>query len=65
MKLSLTGEGGTKLYGVSGRVRKPGLWELPMGTPLREIILEHAGGMQEGYKLTGYYSRRGINRFYD
>jgi len=53
MKLSLTGEGGTKLYGVSGRVRRPGLWELPMGTPLREIILDHAGGMQEGYSFRG------------
>lgn len=52
-KLSLTGEGGTKLYGVSGRVKKPGLWELPMGTPLREIIFDYAGGMQEGYKLKG------------
>jgi len=52
-KLSLTDEGGTKLYGVSGRVKKPGLWELPMGTPLREIIFDYAGGMQEGYKLKG------------
>ncbi len=47
--LSLTGEGGTKLYGVSGRVRNPGLWELPMGTPLQEIIMTHAGGMSEGF----------------
>jgi len=53
MKLSLTGEGGTKLYGVSGRVKNPGLWELPMGTTMREIIFEHAGGMKEGYKLRG------------
>ncbi len=53
MQLSLTGEGGTKLYGVSGRVKKPGLWELPMGTPLREIIYDYAGGMQDGYKLMG------------
>lgn len=52
-KLSLTGEGGTKLYGVSGRVKKPGLWELPMGTPLREIIYDYAGGMQDGYKFRG------------
>src|ERR1035437_6299570 len=43
--LSLTGEGGTKLYGVSGRVKKPGIWELPLGTSMREIIEEHAGGM--------------------
>ncbi|MDH3642652.1 MAG: SLBB domain-containing protein, partial [Gammaproteobacteria bacterium] len=44
-------DSGTKLYGVSGRVKKPGLWELPIGTTIREIIEEHAGGMQEGYQL--------------
>ncbi len=49
--LSATGEGGTKLYGVSGRVKRPGLWELPLGVSLREIIEEHAGGMAEGYAL--------------
>jgi NADH-quinone oxidoreductase subunit F len=53
MNLSLTGEGGTKLYGVSGHVNKPGIWELPMGTTLREIIYDHAGGMMKGYKLRG------------
>lgn len=51
--LSLTNEGGTKLFGVSGRVKKPGLWELPLGTPMKEIIFDYAGGMQEGYKLRG------------
>jgi NADH-quinone oxidoreductase subunit F len=49
--LSLTEEGGTKLYGASGRVKNPGLWELPLGTPLGEIFHEHAGGMLEGYKF--------------
>ena len=49
--LSRTGEGGTKIYGVSGRVKNPGAWELPMGTPAREIIEQHAGGMLSGYKL--------------
>ena len=48
-QLSRTGEGGTKIYGVSGRVKRPGAWELPLGTTLRELIEEHAGGMQEGY----------------
>lgn len=48
--LALTeGGGGTKLYGASGRVNKPGCWELPLGTPLRELIEVHAGGMREGY----------------
>lgn len=45
---------GTKLFGASGRVNRPGLWELPMGTPIREIFEEHAGGMQDGYRLRGF-----------
>jgi NADH-quinone oxidoreductase subunit F len=39
---------GTKLYCVSGRVRKPGCYELPMGTRLNEIIDEHGGGLLPG-----------------
>ena len=42
---------GPKLYCVSGHVNKPGLYELPMGTPLREIVYVHAGGMRGGRKL--------------
>lgn len=49
--LSLSEDGGTKLYGVSGRVKRPGLWELPMGTPAREILEEHAGGMADGFRF--------------
>ncbi len=45
---------GTKLFGASGRVKLPGLWELPMGTPIREIIEQYAGGMRDGYKLRGF-----------
>jgi len=52
-ELSKTEDAGTKLYGVSGKVKKPGLWELPMGTTMREIIEEHAGGMQDGVKFRG------------
>jgi NADH-quinone oxidoreductase subunit F len=63
MKLSRTGEGGTKIYGVSGRVKKPGLWELPMGTTFREIIEEHAGGMQDGYALRGIIPGGGSTDF--
>jgi NADH-quinone oxidoreductase subunit F len=51
--LSLTGEGGTKIYGVSGKVKRPGAWELPMGTTIREILEEHAGGMRDGLKFRG------------
>lgn len=52
-QLGLTDDSGTKIFGVSGRVNSPGLWELPMGTPIRTIIDEHAGGMQAGYALRG------------
>ncbi len=45
---------GTKLFGASGRVKHPGLWELPMGTPIREIIEQHACGMRDGYTLRGF-----------
>jgi NADH-quinone oxidoreductase subunit F len=49
--LSVTSEGGTKIYGCAGRVVLPGCWELPMGTPMREVIEVHAGGMLPGYRL--------------
>ena len=38
---------GTKLFSVSGRVKQPGLYEMPLGTPLRELV-GHAGGAIEG-----------------
>ena len=50
LRLSLGDDGGTKLYGISGRVKRPGLWELPLGTNFTEILEEHAGGMQDGYE---------------
>lgn len=52
-KLSLTGEGGTKIYGVSGKVKRPGWWELPMGTTIGDVIENCAGGMSDGLKLKG------------
>jgi NADH-quinone oxidoreductase subunit F len=52
-QLSVSVDGGTKIYGVSGRVKRPGAWELPMGTSMREILEEHAGGMRAGLKLRG------------
>ena len=41
-------DSGPKIYGVSGHVRRPGAWELPMGSTLREL-LDLAGGMKDGY----------------
>ena len=44
-------DGGTRIFGVSGMVKKPGIYELPVGTNLKDIIIRHAGGMKEGKKL--------------
>ncbi len=52
--LSRSPDSGTKIFGASGHLNHPGLWELPMGTPAREILETHAGGMQEGYRLRGF-----------
>jgi len=54
---------GTKLFGVSGRVKNPGCWELPFGTTIREIIEEHAGGMQDGYQLRAFLPGGGSTDF--
>jgi len=51
--IGINGGTGTKLYGASGRVQRPGLWELPTGTTLQEIVLEHGGGVRDGKKLKG------------
>jgi NADH-quinone oxidoreductase subunit F len=42
---------GTLLFGVSGHINKPGVYELPTGTPLKEIIYEHCGGVWKDKKL--------------
>jgi NADH-quinone oxidoreductase subunit F len=52
-KLSRTADAGSKLYGASGKVKRPGLWELPMGTTIGELLNEHAGGMRDGVKFRG------------
>jgi NADH-quinone oxidoreductase subunit F len=50
--LSRTPNGGTKLFGVSGKAKRPGLWERPLGTTIGEI-LDLAGGMRDGVTLRG------------
>jgi NADH-quinone oxidoreductase subunit F len=42
---------GTILFGVSGHVNKPGVYELPSGTLLTEIIHTHAGGVPGNKKI--------------
>lgn len=45
---------GTKLMGFSGKVKNPGLWEMPFGITAREILEDYAGGMQDGYQLKAW-----------
>ncbi|NJL25272.1 MAG: NADH-quinone oxidoreductase subunit F, partial [Calothrix sp. SM1_5_4] len=42
---------GTKLFSVSGNVVKPGNYEVPLGTPLKDIIFDLCGGFKPGRKL--------------
>ncbi len=49
--LGVERNGGTRLFALSGCVNRPGVYELPMGTPLRELIFEHGGGIPGGKKL--------------
>jgi NADH-quinone oxidoreductase subunit F len=39
---------GVKIFSLSGCVKKPGNYELPLGTTFRELIFEHGGGLEEG-----------------
>lgn len=39
---------GVKVFSLSGRVRKPGNYELPFGTTFRQLIYEHGGGILDG-----------------
>ena len=42
---------GTRIFCVSGHVKRPGNFEVPMGITLRELIFEHAGGMRSDKPL--------------
>jgi len=44
---------GTHLFGISGLVKKPGMYELPLGLPILDVINQVAGGLREGRKLKG------------
>jgi NADH-quinone oxidoreductase subunit F len=42
---------GTKIFGLSGSIERPGLYELPLGIPLRELIFEYGGGARNGKQI--------------
>jgi NADH-quinone oxidoreductase subunit F len=47
-KIGVPKNGGTRLFAVSGHVKKPGVYEAPMGITFRKLLDEYAGGMREG-----------------
>jgi NADH-quinone oxidoreductase subunit F len=57
------GDAGTKMFGVSGRVNNPGCWELALGTPIRELLEDKAGGMCAGFQLRGFLPGGGSTDF--
>ena len=60
--LSRTGEGGTKVYAVSGRVHRPQVIEAPMGTTAAELI-ERAGGVSGNGVLRCFQPGGGASGF--
>src|SRR6267378_2243189 len=50
----LSGSRGLKFVGVSGHVARPGIFEVPMGTPMREVIFRHGGGIRQGRQLKAF-----------
>ncbi|MDR3746502.1 MAG: NADH-quinone oxidoreductase subunit NuoF [Acidobacteriaceae bacterium] len=50
-KLGTERNGGTRLFGISGHVNRPGVYELPMGYSMRKAIYEVAGGIRDGKQL--------------
>jgi len=49
------GRKGLLSFSVSGRVRKPGVYEAPAGISARELIQEYCGGMADGHEFYGYF----------
>jgi len=52
-KLGSPKNGGTRLFCLSGHINKPGVYELPMGFPMRRIIEEVGGGIPGGERVSG------------
>ena len=48
------GAAGLKFIGVSGDVVRPGVYEIPMGLPVSDVIFKYAGGLPNGKKLKGF-----------
>src|SRR6478609_5973434 len=51
--IGMAKSGGTRIVCVSGHVKKPGVFELPMGIPFRDLIYDVCGGIPGGRQLKG------------
>jgi NADH:ubiquinone oxidoreductase subunit F (NADH-binding)/Pyruvate/2-oxoacid:ferredoxin oxidoreductase delta subunit len=49
--LGSEGSGGTKVFSLVGKVEKTGLVEVPLGTPLRKVVMEMGGGVPGGKRF--------------
>ena len=49
-----SGCNGLKFIGVTGHVTRPGVYEVPMGTPVRTVIYDYAGGISGGRRLKAF-----------
>ena len=49
--LGLGENSGTRIFSLSGDISKPGNYEMPVGTPLGELLNKYAGGVRDGGKL--------------
>ena len=52
--IGLNGSPGIKFVGVTGNVRNPGVFEVPMGTTYRELVYRYAGGPMPGREIVGF-----------
>ena len=48
------GSRGLKFVGVSGHVARPGIFEVPMGVPMRDVVFNRAGGVRGGKQLKAF-----------
>ncbi len=48
------GSRGLKFVGVSGHVTRPGIFEVAMGVPMRDVIFNHAGGVRGGRQMKAF-----------
>jgi NADH-quinone oxidoreductase subunit F len=50
-KIGVESSPGTVIFSISGNVVRPGNYELELGTPMRELVYDRAGGIPDGRQL--------------